>query len=175
MNYTEILNALNTATLFDLHRLKSIIQLELKNPDRIKIVAAHVKPKQNITYFDPDTNDLIEAVVIKTMKTRCLVRNKLDQKRWNIPFYYINLEDVDTNIYQKKSQQGLSKQTLKIGDTVGFKNKQHEDTYGQIIRLNPKTVTIIVSPDDTWRVYYQHLFSVLDADTSNTDYLPNIP
>ena len=33
MDYTEILGALNKATLFDLHRLQSAIYQELLNPE----------------------------------------------------------------------------------------------------------------------------------------------
>jgi len=164
MNYTEILAALNKASLFDLHRLSSAIDLELGDPLRIKALARHIKVGQAITYFDPTINGLVDAVVIKIMKTRCSVQNTVDGKRWTIPLYFINLEGVDVDIRPANQQKGIPKLALKVGDRVGFKNKSDEDTYGEVVRLNSKTATIIVAPKHQWRVPYSLLFSVLEGE-----------
>jgi len=164
MNYTEILAALNKASLFDLHRLSAAIDLELSDSQRIKALARQVNVGQAITYFEPTINGLVDAVVIKIMKTRCLVQNTADGKRWTIPFYFINLEGIDVDIYPASQQRGIPKQALKVGERVGFKNKSDEDTYGEVVRLNPKTATIIVEPNHKWRVPYSLLFSVLDGE-----------
>jgi len=166
MDYTEILDALNKATLFDLHRLQSAIYQELSNPDRIDAIKIQLKPGQQISYFDSSQNSLIDAIVIQPKKTRCLVKDIKDGKRWNIPFYYINLDDADTDIRPTKNQVGIPKSVLKIGDTVGFKNKDQEDIYGEVIRLNQKTATIKVDMHNQWRVSYSLLFPVLDGEQS---------
>ena len=144
MDYTEILGALNKATLFDLHRLQSAIYQELLNPDRIEAIKIQLKPGQHISYFDSNQNSLVDAIVIQPKKTRCLVEHIKNGERWNIPFYYINLDDVDTDIRPTKHQAGIPKSALKVGDTVGFKNKNQDDVYGEVIRLNQKTATILV-------------------------------
>ena len=41
MNYTDIMNTLKTASLFDLFRLGIAISHEVENPDRIKAVRRH--------------------------------------------------------------------------------------------------------------------------------------
>jgi len=167
MDYTEILEALNKATLFDLHRLQSAIYQELLNPERIDAIKIQLKPGQHISYFDETLNCLIDAVVIQPKKTRCLVKNLKDGNRWDIPFYYINLDDVDTDIKPTKHQAGIPKAALKVGDTVGFKNKDQVDVYGKVIRLNQKTATIQIDMQNQWRVSYSLLFPVLDGEQSD--------
>ncbi len=92
MDYTAILQELNKASLFDLHRLQSAIYQELLNPERIEQIKARLKAGQTISYFDSKSNDLVDAVILKIQITRCLVRNIKDQKCWNLPFYYLNLD-----------------------------------------------------------------------------------
>ncbi len=106
----------------------------------------------------------IERNVTKAKKTRCLVKHVEDGALWNIPFYYINLDDVDTDIKPSENQKGIAKAVLKVGDRVGFKGKEQEDLYGEVIRLNQKTATIQVGPKSQWRVSYSLLFSVLDGE-----------
>lgn len=68
MDYTKILEELNRASLFDLHRLQSAIYQELLNPMRIDQIKAQLKIGQAISYFDPQSNDLIDAVILKFKK-----------------------------------------------------------------------------------------------------------
>ena len=81
MDYTAILQELNKASLFDLHRLQCAIYQELINPQRIDQIKAQLKIGQPISYFDPQANDLVDAVILKIQITRCLVRNIKDNKR----------------------------------------------------------------------------------------------
>ena len=141
MDYTEILAALNDASLFDLHRLRSGIDQELSNPKRLDAIRGRLEPEQQVSYFDPDLNCLIDAVIIKVKNTRCLVKNIKDGKRWDLPFYFINMDDVDTDIRPSKNQMGIPKSVLKVGDRIGFKSKTQNDLYGEVIRLNKKTAT----------------------------------
>ncbi|WKJ90199.1 hypothetical protein QZJ86_19640 [Methylomonas montana] len=138
MDYTAILEALNKASLFDLHRLQSAIYQELINPVRVEQVNAQLKAGQSISYFDPQANGLIDAVILKIQKTRCLVRNVKDQKNWNIPFYYLNLDDVDTALQPKPHTTGIPKSALQVGTRVGFRGRDNHELFGEVIRLNPK-------------------------------------
>ncbi len=70
MDYTAILEALNKASLFDLHRLQSAIYQELLNPDRVEQIKAQLKVGQAISYFDPQANGLIDAVILKILYQR---------------------------------------------------------------------------------------------------------
>ncbi|MDO9048911.1 MAG: hypothetical protein Q7U66_14420 [Methylobacter sp.] len=178
MDYTTILQELNKASLFDLHRLQSAIHQELLNPNRIDQIKAQLKIGQSISYFDSQANSLIDAVILKIQRTRCLVRNTKDQKSWNLPFYYLNLDNIDTDIQPAKNAVGIPKSSLKLGDKVGFKDKQRNELFGEVIRLNQKTATVKINELNVWLVSYRNLIRVIDGeigDIQEQTFIPHNP
>ena len=175
MNYTKILEELNQASLFDLHRLQSAIYQELVNPTRINLIKAQLKIGQSISYFDPQANDLIDAVILKIQKTRCLVRNVKDNKSWNLPFYYLNLNEVNADIQPAHNAVGIPKSSLKVGAKVGFKDKDNNDLFGEVIRLNPKRATVRINEHCQWLVHYNNLFYVIEGELGDTKEQAVIP
>jgi hypothetical protein len=175
MDYTAILQELNKASLFDLHRLQCAIYQELINPQRIDQIKAQLKVGQTISYFDPQANGLVDAVILKIQITRCLVRNIKDNKTWNLPFYYLNLDEVDADIKPDKNTVGIAKNALKIGERVGFKDKQNNDLFGEVIRLNPKTATVKIDEHSQWLVHYTHLFRVIEGEVGDLQEQTFIP
>ena len=175
MDYTTILQELNKASLFDLHRLQSAIYQELLNPKRIEQIKAQIKTGQSISYFDPQSNSLVDAVILKIQITRCLVKNIKDQKTWNLPFYYLNLDDVDPDIKPARNAVGIPKNTLKVGARVGFKDKHNNELFGEVIRLNPKTATIKINEHSQWLVHYNHLFRVIEGEIGDLQEQTFIP
>ena len=163
MDYSKIIEELKKSSLFDLYRLSVAINQQLENPRRLSEIKKCLRSGQNISYFDDTENRLIEAKVIKLMRTRLLVENIDDQERWEIPFYYVNLDEVNTDIIGS-SRMGLDKSQLKVGDMVGFQDKQNNDVLGKIIRLNQKTATIKTSKNTEWRVGYELLYEVIDIE-----------
>jgi len=168
MDYTTTLQELNKASLFDLHRLQSAIYQELLNPMRIEQIKTQLKTGQSISYFDPQSNSLIDAVILKIQRTRCLVRNVKDQKSWNLPFYYLNLDAIDADIQPAKNAVGIPKSSLKIGAKVGFKDKENNDQFGEVIRLNPKRATVKINEHCRWLVNYKYLFYVIEGELCET-------
>ena len=164
MDYTAILQELDKASLFDLHRLQSAIYQELLNPVRIEQIKSQLKVGQSISYFDSQSNSLIDAVILKIHRTRCLVRNSKDQRSWNLPFYYLNLDNIDTDIQPAKNALGIPKASLKLGDKVGFKDRQCNELFGEVIRLNPKTATVKIDDQNIWLVSYRNLIRVIDGE-----------
>ena len=175
MDYTKILEELNRASSFDLHRLQSAIYQELLNPMRIDQIKAQLKIGQAISYFDPQSNDLIDAVILKIQKTRCLVRNVKDNRNWNLPFYYLNLDEVDADIQPPKNAVGIPKKSLKVGAKVGFKDKNNNDLFGEVIRLNPKRATVRINEHSRWLVNYKNLFYVIEGELGDTKEQTFIP
>lgn len=169
MDYSHILQELNKASLFDLNRLRSAIYHELLNPNRIAQIKAQIKVGQHISYFDHQSNDLVEADILEINKTRCLVRNLADQQKWHIPFYSLNLENVDTDIQPPRNAIGIPKQSLKIGSIVGFLDKNHNELFGEVIRLNPKRATIRISGKSEWLVPYSQLFPVIEGEAAEAE------
>ncbi len=163
MDYSKIIDDLKQASLFDLYRLRVAINHQLETPQRIDEVRRSLKPGQIVSYFDSVENRLVESKVIKLKRTRLLVENIHDKQRWNIPFYWINLDRVDTDI-TAPARMGLEKSQLKVGDTVGFQDKQNNDVYGEVIRLNQKTATIVTNTNMKWRVAYEWLHLVLEGE-----------
>lgn len=163
MDYSKIIEELKQASLFDLYRLSVAINQLLEDPRRLSEIKKCLRSGQNISYFDETENRLIEAKVIKLMRTRLLVENIDDQQRWEIPLYYVNLDEVNTDIIGS-SKMGLDKSQLKVGDLVGFQDKQNNDVHGKIIRLNQKTATIKTNTDTEWRVGYEWLYVVINVE-----------
>lgn len=164
MDYSKIVEELQKASLFDLYRLQAAISRLLENPEGIEAIRNQLKPGQQITYFDAIENREIEARIVKLKRTRLLVENQKDKKRWDIPFYYINLAWVDTEIKTSSSSVGLDKSQLKLGDKVGFLDEQNNDLYGEVVRLNQKTATVILEDKTEWRVPYRLLYPVIEGE-----------
>lgn len=91
-----------------------------------------------ITYFSSNKNDLIEATVTDIRKTWVSVVNVQDNSRWNIKFCLINFQEIDVSINPRKSSGGLDRNSLKVGDRVGWHSKLGYDLYGVVEKLNPK-------------------------------------
>ena len=165
MNYTDMMNNLKTASLFDLFRLRAAISLELENPDRIKSVRLSFKVGDSLSFFDERENRLRSGIVIeKNTKYVSLRENRQNAYHlWKVPYCFLNLSGVDTNIHHQH-QDKLSKNNLKIGDQVGF-NRDGESIYGIITRLNYKTVSLTTAKGDCWRVGYGHLHKIIDVDS----------
>ena len=65
-----------------------------------------------------------------------------DNARWTIPYYYDNLQKNNTDISLVHKESGRQRNEVKVGDKVGFIDRNNIEQYGDVIRLNPKTVTI---------------------------------
>ncbi len=164
MDYSRILEELARASLFDLYRLQVAMGHQLDDPGRIQEIKRQLEPGREITYFDDRANKLVQARVVSLQRTRLLVENTHDHQRWSVPLCSVNLEGVDTDIRSPANQEGLDKSQLKTGDQVGFRDRQNNELYGQVIRLNRKTATVLAGDDSKWRVAYSLLFPILDSE-----------
>lgn len=164
MDYSTVMSELDDASLFDLYRLNVAIRKELDDPRRIEEVKRMIKEGDIISYFEDSENRLIQAEVIELKRTRVLVRNKHDMKRWTIPFYMVNVEDVATDITHPTTTKGMNRNEIRIGDLVGFRSKSNKNVRGKVMRINPKTVTVFVEPNQKWRVSYSMLYPIIDGE-----------
>ena len=124
MDYTFIISELRAASLFDLFRLRAALAQQLADPHRITQVRSRLRPGMPISYFDEAQNRLIEATVIELHRTRLLVENRHDRKRWSIPFGAVNIDGVETDIRAvAPEQRALDRSRLKVGDAVGFRDR----------------------------------------------------
>jgi hypothetical protein len=164
MDYTLIISELRAATLFDLFRLRAALSQQLEEPERIEQVRSRLRPGMLISYFDEAQNRLIEASVRELHRTRLLVENRDNKARWSIPFGAVNIDGVETDIRAVAEQRAIDRSRLKVGDAVGFRDRQNQDKYGRVVGLNQKTATILTSDHQKWRVAYQFLFPVIESN-----------
>ena len=161
MNYSEILDELNNASLFELYRLEQAIRRSLEDPVRIKHIKDSLKVGQDIEYFDAEENRLVEASIIELKRTRALVKNRHDEMLWNIPFYHINLDHVDIAISDSTGK--LDRNSLKVGDKVAFKDRKGNERFGEVIKLNQKTAGVLVGTG-RWKVGYSLLSLIIEGE-----------
>lgn len=100
-------------------------------------------------------------------RTRLVVVNLHDRKRWSILFAHVNLENVPVDL-PSNAQQPLDRSTLKVGDEVSFPDRQGREKYGIVKGLNPKTAAVLTRDGENWRVAYVHLQRVLDLNVAET-------
>ena len=165
MNFTNLLNGLNQANLFDLYRLHVAIGNELENPKRIMAIKQLLRIGMKISYFSHVENRCIKATLLALKQKNVVVLDREQNKRFIIPYYMLNTTSIDTEIYEAKNTDALTPNNLKVGDWVGF-NKDGECIAGMIKRLNHKTVTLITKSGSQWRVAYSFLFRIHAAESA---------
>lgn len=169
MDYSEILQSLQQASSFDLYRLKVAISLQLESPERIRSIRDQLSVEQEVEIFNESDNKAEMAVIRKFNPTTVAITLQADQSRWRVPYYWINLEGADVQL-KNSAKKGIERNTLSIGDIVGFRSREGHEIYGAIIRLNPKTVTL-KTEKGKWRASYSLLFPVIDSAVINASYI----
>jgi hypothetical protein len=164
MNFTEVLDALNQASGFDLYRLRAAIDRTLDDPKWIVAIRKALRIGQEVEYFDSKDNRVCTGRVLELRQKSVLLLRLDTSQRWLMPYASINLGGVDATI-RDKSLQGLSRHEVAAGDIVGFHDKEQRPRSGKVIRLNDKTVTLI-SQGQQWRVSYALLQRIVDGDST---------
>ncbi|CCE25585.1 MULTISPECIES: hypothetical protein [Methylotuvimicrobium] len=163
VNFSEVIKMLDTASPFDLYRLNVAIRRMLDDPKRISAIKRELRIGQEVEYFDAVHNAPIKAILLECNKTKVLVQNLTDGKRWKLPYFWLNIEQADTAINNSKGT-GLQRHEVGIGEILGFLNtRENVEMYGKVIRLNPKTVTLQCKTG-RWKVSYSLLFKVISGE-----------
>lgn len=163
MDYSAILHALQSATPFDLYRLRMGIDGMLDQPERLLPIRRQLRPGMEISYFSGRENRLVEAVVEEVHRMNVHVRDKAAGKRWSIPLYAVNLGQVNADLHPQHGQTRLERNQLQVGASIGFHDRDQRECYGTILQLNPKTATILTRSGERWRVAYALLFKVMEG------------
>ncbi|MCK4869861.1 MAG: hypothetical protein KAS93_02000 [Gammaproteobacteria bacterium] len=163
---SEIITQLEKATPFQLWRLRALIDKLLEDPNRLMHVKRKLYLGKEITYFAPEENRDITAIVINILRTHVLVKNTCDGKQWKLPLYVLNIDDLPTDVVNNNHQK-VDRLSLKVGEKVGFiaRRKGSKLLCGVVTKLNPKTAGIKILTGELWRVSYGALFYVLEAET----------
>jgi len=167
LNNIDLVKQFAELTLFELWRLQCAISQLLEDPNKISLIKKSLRPGMQISYFEGSENRGILATVLEIKKSRVLVSNNEDGKRWNLPFYMLNLKHIDTNITTAPILGKFKKINFKVGDHVSWtSNVTNTEMFGKIIKLNPKYARIILSDGRQWRATYELLVPVLDGNVN---------
>lgn len=163
LDFTAIMNLLNQASGFELHRLQCAIQHRLEETTWIAPIRQQLCLGQMIEYFDPKKNRLQPAIITEFKPKKILVKNTLDNQLYAIPYTWINIDGRDI-LVRESNTRGLGRNEISVGDYLGFRDKEGRELSGKVIRLNPKTASIIVG-NQKWSVSYSLLHRVMETDT----------
>jgi hypothetical protein len=166
MDYAALSNALDKASLFDLWRLNVFIARALDDPHKNEALKTQLYVDQAVHYFDTSQNREISGRIVAVKRTRALIRRDHDKKIWNLPFYMLNLQGADAGIHCSRSHTKVHRDSLRVGDSVGYKIRSGREVYGVVLKLNRKTATVRLTDGARWNVHYGRLFYVIDAQES---------
>jgi 16S rRNA U1498 N3-methylase RsmE len=161
MNFSETIATLNKASAFDLFRLRAAIDRVLDQPGWMVAVQSRLRVGQTIDYFDRQANRSHAGQVLELRRKQAVILDIETRKRWLISYAAINLDGADVEIREQPAQ-GLGRNAVAIGDTVGFLDRSQQQRSGKIVRLNDKTVTLLCGHQQ-WRVAYSLLHRVVDS------------
>ena len=65
MNFSEVIKTLNSASAFDLYRMRAAIDRVLDEPRWMQSVQVRLKVGQDVQYFDPQSNALKRGKVLE--------------------------------------------------------------------------------------------------------------
>lgn len=168
MNYSEILQSLEKESLFDIYRLKVVINALLEQPEKLCVIKQHLSIGMRVSYFCSRSNQLIGAVIEEIRRNHVCVRNKNNGQQWVMPLYTINLQHTNTDIPISSNHRKLDRNQLQVGETISFIGRGNQEIYGKILQLNQKTVSVLAKDGSRWRVSYGLLSKILEADGYET-------
>lgn len=166
MDYAALLHSLDNASLFDLWRLNVFIARALDNPHKNEALRTRLSVDQAVRYFDTSQNREISGRIVAVKRTRALIRRDHDQKTWSLPFYMLKLQGADAGAHCSRSHTKVHRDSLRVGDSVGYKSRSGREVYGIVLKLNRKTATVRLANGEQWKVSYGLLFYVIDAQES---------
>ncbi len=166
---------INNLTPNQLYQLGAHIDVLIEDPTRLKPIARAIVPGAIIEYFCKRENRFVSASVDKVNRSTVDVTNLEDGKRWRIELAAVNTGESSGQAKPQRSNSQLSRHDLSVGQVVGFQDRDNQDRFGTIIRLNPKTVTLECEFGTKWRVGYSLLFFVLDSQPADRDFNRDLP
>jgi hypothetical protein len=161
ISYDRVLGELNKASTFDLYRLQAAIGKLLSDPQRLQAIKRRLSAGMQISYFDERRNCLVPARVLEVRKSRALLAELEGGEHWTVPLYMLNLEGTDTSISPPRGQ--LDRLSSKVGDRVGFENRDGQSIFGTISKLNPKRAKVQTTTG-VWNVPYSMLFPIIEGE-----------
>lgn len=115
MNYAALLEALKSASGFELFRLRAAIDRALSDPERIAAIRRCVHRGQRVEYFDTRDNRLYPAVVAEMRHSTVMVHDEARVLRLILDYAALNLDGADA-VIRERGTPGISRQEIAVGD-----------------------------------------------------------
>lgn len=163
----KVLEACQSLSSYQLTRLVHKVNRMLEEPERIAAIKAQIAPGETIEYFESEENRDVEAIFLKHNRTLATVCRTDTGQSWKIDYACIRIGEAEFR--QRPLSSELSCDDISVGDYVGFKDRQHRERFGRVIRINQKTVTIDCDDGSSWRVAFTFLFPVIDSSAVGAD------
>ena len=168
-SFQDIIEEMEGLSLHDLYRVEQYLLDKTNEPSKVKEVKRQLRPGQSVRYFDREENRLIEAEVLTLKRSRLLVKNFHDGRKWNILYASVCLESEPQVLRPQKGK--LTKTDVQIGQIVSFYDNDDQEQIGTIIKLNPKRAKVKLETGITWNVYYQSLSLVVDGEVTDEKFI----
>ena len=163
MNIAAPYDDLEKASLFDLWRLNIAIAKALEDPRKIAAIRSRLRIGQAVCYFDAGQNREFSGRIVEIKRTRAVIRHDHDQQIWTIPFYMMKLDGTDEGSHFTRTPQKMDRDSIRVGDSVGYVSREHRQVYGAVVKRNRKTATVRLSNGELWKVSYGLLFPVIET------------
>jgi len=168
-DYNSILEQIEDWSLFEIYRLRVALENILDNPARQLAIKNKLKPGMEVDFFCSRANASIPAKIIEVKKSWALIKSINDGKLWDTRLYTFNLAGIDTSIKPKRNTGRLDKNSLKVGDRVGWHSKLGYDLFGVVKKLNPKRALVALPDGVIWSVGYSLLFLIMDNSCKHNE------
>jgi len=162
----KVLEICESLSSYQLYRLKSKLSSMLDEPVLIDQIKSQFSLGDEIEYFSAEENRNIRAILQKHNRSYASISNLENGERWRIPYSWIKVDESEFHAPTRKNK--LTRDDIAVGEFIGFTDRQNQERFGTVIRLNPKTVTIDCEDGRSWRVAYSFLFRVIDSAANDS-------
>ena len=167
MDYSKLLEHLQQSSAYDLYRLHSVLEHMLDDPNRIFRIKKAIHPGDIIEYYDCDAHREVKARVLSFQRSRLLVENLDDQKKFNIPYLAVNTATLDKTEHDRPNTP--QRTNIQIGQMLAFNDSEGVQQSGEVIELGTHCATLETA-QGIWRVNYAQLFPCNNEDIKESNH-----
>ena len=172
MDWNALLSELDRLSLFELGCLGRALGNLSADPARIARARSLLRPGLEVEYWNSKKGDFTKAIVLELFRTSALVQHMKDQEQWTVHLSLIVPPDTKPILSPMPSS---SRSEWRVGDLVGFKDRQNRERFGTIEKLNPRKAQVRLRSGEVWRVDYPLLVPIHELEKTVMPELPDAP
>jgi len=169
MDWNVLVAELEGLTLFELGSLRRLVSELCDDPKRVAQARIQLRPGMEVEYWHSQSRGYVKATVVELQRTTVLVQHVEDKEKWTI---HLSLLAPPATTPVPRTVPSLPKSEWRVGDMVGFKDRQNRDRIGTIQKKNPRRAEIRLKNGDIWQVHYEYLVRIQELDAKNEEDRP---